>query len=141
MKPVGKITDEERRALVRHRMSRSDEAWDDARLAAENLRLHNAVNRCYYAMFYQVSALALLDGFSSSKHKQLLGWFNQTYIATQLLDVRLKDTLMYASDSRDEGDYQDWKTFTVDEVARLCSKTDEFVTELKAYIESRLLLP
>jgi uncharacterized protein len=141
MKPVGKITDSEHRALVEHRINRAYEARDDAQIAFANLRLTNAVNRCYYAMFYMVSALALLDGFTTSKHKQLHGWFNRTYIATHILGEHLKNTISSAFDSRSEGDYQDWKTFTADEVQNVCDDTDEFLTELKAYIESRLSVP
>lgn len=139
MKPVGTLTDEERRVLVEHRMERAREAQEDARIAFTHLRLTNTVNRCYYAMFYMVSALALLDGFTSSKHKQMLGWFNRSYIASRQLDVHLKDILAYAFDSRDDGDYQDWKTFSSEEVSQLCTDTDEFVSTLEKFIRSRLL--
>jgi len=85
-----------------------------------------------------VSALALLDGFTSSKHKQMLGCFNRSYIASRQLDVHLKDILAYAFDSRDDGDYQDWKTFSSEEVSQLCTDTDEFVSTLEEFIRSRL---
>lgn len=111
---------------------------EDAHVAFTHLRLTNTVNRCYYAMFYMVSALALLDGFTSSKHKQMLGWFNRSYIASRQLDVHLKDILAYAFDSRDDGDYQDWKTFSSEEVSQFCTDTDEFVNTMEEFIRSRL---
>jgi uncharacterized protein (UPF0332 family) len=111
---------------------------EDARVAFTHLRLTNTVNRCYCAMFYMVSALALLDGFTSSKHKQMLGWFNRSYIASRQLDVHLKDILAYAFDSRDDGDYQDWKTFSSEEVSQFCTDTDEFVNTMEEFIRSRL---
>jgi uncharacterized protein (UPF0332 family) len=85
-----------------------------------------------------VSALALADGFTSSKHKQMIGWFNRTYIATNRLEVRFKDILAYAFDSRDEGNYQDWKTFTTSEVEQLCADTDEFIMALETTIAAQL---
>ncbi|MCU0425739.1 MAG: HEPN domain-containing protein [Candidatus Kapabacteria bacterium] len=139
MKPiVGTLSDDERRLLVEHRINRAQEAREDARVAFQSNRFVNTVNRCYYAMFYMVSALALLDGFTSSKHKQMLGWFNRTYIASRVLDVRLKNILVYAFDSRDDGDYQDWKTFTQEEIEQLCTDTDFFLAELDEFIKTRL---
>jgi uncharacterized protein len=138
MKPVGTLSLEERRLLVEHRMARAREAREDAHIAFVNTRYTNTVNRCYYALFYMVSALALADGFTSSKHKQMIGWFNRTYIATNRLEVRFKDILAYAFDSRDEGNYQDWKTFTTSEVEQLCADTDEFIMALETTIAAQL---
>ncbi len=139
MKPIaGILTDDERRLLVEHRINRAKDSREDARVAFANNRFVNTVNRCYYAMFYMVSALALFDGFTSSKHKQMLGWFNRTYIASGVLNVELKNILVYAFDSRDDGDYQDWKTFSQEEVAQLCNDTDFFLRELEAFITTKM---
>ena len=63
--------------LIQHRLARSKESAEDAKLALENDRLNNAENRIYYAIFYSVSALAIMSDYTTSKHFQLMGWFNK----------------------------------------------------------------
>ena len=69
-------------ALINYRLQRCDETIKDAQIAVDNNRLHNAENRIYYAIFYVVSTLAIKYDFSTSKHLQLLGWFNKNFIKT-----------------------------------------------------------
>ncbi|MBD3308314.1 hypothetical protein GF339_17905 [candidate division KSB3 bacterium] len=47
------------------------------------------MNRIYYAMFYAVSALALLQGFSTSSHAQLRGYFNREFVKTGIISIEL----------------------------------------------------
>ncbi len=61
-------------------LKKADEALKDARISIEHDRLENAINRVYYAIFYPVTALAYLHGYSTSKHYQLIGWFNKKFI-------------------------------------------------------------
>lgn len=46
--------------LVLYRMSRANEALEDARILAREERWNACVNRLYYACFYAVSALLVL---------------------------------------------------------------------------------
>jgi uncharacterized protein (UPF0332 family) len=93
-----------------------------------------AVNHIYYAMFYATSALALHNGFSTSKHKQLHGWFNQQFISTGLLEKRLYKMLIEAFKQRSDGDYEDDITFTAKEVEALFETMTEYIATLKDFI-------
>jgi uncharacterized protein len=116
------LTDEKRKILIEMRLEKAHQASSDAQFAMSDERLHNAVNRIYYAMFYATSALALQDGFSTSKHKQLHGWFNQQYIATELLERHLYQMLINAFEQRSDGDYEDEIIFTATGVQTLFGK-------------------
>lgn len=61
---------------VTYRVSRSEEAFRVARRAFEEGDLHEAVGRLYYACFHLVSALLLLEGHSSGKHKGIWTLFD-----------------------------------------------------------------
>ena len=50
---------EETNALIEHRIGRATDAIDDVKFLIENKKLHLAVNRIYYGIFYVLSALAL----------------------------------------------------------------------------------
>lgn len=54
--------------LVLYRMTRADEALEDARILAGAERWNACVNRLYYDCFYAVSAVLIREGLSSSKY-------------------------------------------------------------------------
>jgi len=66
--------------LFRNSYEKSIEAIRDAEYAFNDKRRSMTLNRIYYTIFYSVNALSYKDGFSTSKHLQLLGWFNKKYI-------------------------------------------------------------
>ena len=73
------LTPEEREEIVKHRIEQSLRTIEEAELLIDNLKLSAAVSRIYYSLFYIISALAVKNNFSTSKHKQLLSWFNKNY--------------------------------------------------------------
>src|SRR6266498_987337 len=98
-------------------MERCKETIEEASLALEGKKLFNAENRIYYSIFYIVSALAIKNGYSTSKHFQLLGWFNKTYVKTGIVSSELSRIYYRAFEKRQEGDYEDLKYFTYEEVS------------------------
>jgi uncharacterized protein (UPF0332 family) len=131
------LTDEKRKILVELRLEKAHQAKSDALFALQSGRLLMSVNRIYYAMFYATSALALLDGFSTSKHKQLHGWFHQHYISTGVLDKRLYRILIEGFEQRSDGDYEDRATFTAEEVQMLFENMNEYIAALETLIHTR----
>lgn len=102
--------------LISYRISRSKETIEEVEMSIKNGKLYNAVNRIYYSMFYIVSALAIQNNFLTSKHRQLLAWFNVNYVKTGIVPVELWKTYKHGYDNRLEGDYDDFKVFTLEEV-------------------------
>lgn len=100
-----------KKALIEYRIKKAKETSDDAKLALDNNRLRTAFNRIYYAIFYIVSALAVKHDFSTSKHKQLMGWFNVYFIKTGAISLDLWMTYKNAYDKRQESDYDDFVEF------------------------------
>ncbi|VEN74433.1 conserved hypothetical protein [Candidatus Desulfarcum epimagneticum] len=56
-------------------------------------------------MFYAVSALGTRHGFATSKHGQLIGWFNKEFIKTGVFKRNYGKTLRDAFEIRKQGDY------------------------------------
>ena len=66
--------------LTKHFLEKSHAAL---KAAQDNIDCNNnetVINRSYYAIFYAVSALACKYNFATSKHSQLMGWFNKKFI-------------------------------------------------------------
>ena len=80
------IENDDRENLIKYRLEQAKETISDVSLLIENNRLRSAVNRIYYGMFYSLLALGLANQFETSKHVQLIGWFNKNFIHQGLID-------------------------------------------------------
>ena len=76
--------EEHKKILIRNCLLKSQEVFNDAKFNFENDRYKVTLNRVYYSIFYSIMALGYKDNFVSSKHKQLMGWFNKKYIKNHL---------------------------------------------------------
>ena len=123
--------------MIQYRLQRSKQTIVEAEGALKNNQLHLAANRIYYAIFYSVSALQLTQNFSSSKHKQLLGWFTKTFIKTQLLPVELGKIYASVYETRQEGDYDDMVEFDKDSLTAKFADMKKFVDEIEKMITTK----
>ncbi|MCP4397162.1 MAG: HEPN domain-containing protein [bacterium] len=110
------LKEEDRRLLLGHYREKSRAAAENVEFLIENDKLQLAVNQIYYGMFYMLSALAIKHHFETSRHKQLIGWFNKTFIKGGKTDKRYSKLIQKAYDNRMEGDYDVFATFSRDEV-------------------------
>ena len=78
-----------------------------------------------------MSALGLKEDFNTSKHQQLIGWFNKKFIKTKKLDVKLGKILHKAYDKRAKSDYDDYIIFEKEDVEESLSEMILFVKEIK----------
>ncbi|MFP4586330.1 MAG: HEPN domain-containing protein, partial [Desulfococcaceae bacterium] len=101
----------------------------------ENEMFAVAVNRIYYGMFFALSALALKHQFSTSKHGQLIGWFNKNFVKEGKVKKRIGHLIRMAFDSRSASDYDDWVEFSQEEVVVLFEGMKEFIQEMERLIQ------
>lgn len=91
--------------LIKYRVEQAHKTINEVDLLIEQNLLVIAINRIYYGMFYMLLALALKEGFKTSKHKQLIGWFNKEYIKTEKIDRKIGKHIQNAYEDRSDGDY------------------------------------
>ena len=96
-------------------------------------------NRLYYAIFYIVTALAYKDNFITSKHSQLMSWFNKKYIYTdKVFDNRLfkiyKDTFA----NRQKSDYDFTYKVSKEDLELSIKDVEDFVSVIKNYLTLNL---
>jgi len=60
-------------------------------------------------------ALAIKNNYSTSKHHQLMGWFNRTFVKTGKVKTEIGRIYLTALEKRTKGDYEDMKVFTLEE--------------------------
>ncbi|MCX6383175.1 MAG: HEPN domain-containing protein, partial [Actinobacteria bacterium] len=66
--------------VIKYRRERAKETLEEAEIMLDNNKLIAAVNRIYYAIFYEVIALLLTKGLSSSKHSGVRSLFNKEFV-------------------------------------------------------------
>jgi len=125
------IDEKDRDALVAYRMQQAFETVELAKFLAESQKLVIAVNRVYYGMYYALTALALKNSFETSKHGQLIGWFNKEFIASKKLDSKLGKILRNAYQNRTKGDYDAFVIFTQQEVEVMLDEMVVFIDEIQ----------
>jgi uncharacterized protein (UPF0332 family) len=125
---------DDKNALIKYRINRAEETLDEVKLAIENNRLHLAANRIYYSVFYIVSSLALKKDFTTSKHSQLLGWFNREIVKAGLVDKKLGKFYLDAFEMRQEGDYDDLVSFDLKYIKDKFDIAQEFINRIKEII-------
>lgn len=79
-----------KKELIRYRQRKGRETLEDAALLFHSGRLFSALNRIYYALFYEVIALLLTADLSSAKHTGVRALFNEHFVKTGKVPVELK---------------------------------------------------
>lgn len=91
--------------LVKYRIEQAKEAIKEVNILIEKNLLTLAINRIYYGMFYMLLALALKKGFKTSKHNQLIGWFNKEFVKTGIINQKFGKIINKGFEDRTDGDY------------------------------------
>src|SRR5580658_4555117 len=96
---------------INYRVTKSDEAFEDAKLLAENKSWNASVNRLYYSCYYAVSALLLQNDISTQTHAGCKTQFGLHFVKTSIFT--LEQGRLYADlmDWRQKGDYGDMFDF------------------------------
>lgn len=131
------IEESDRIKLIKYRLEQADETIQDVQLLIENNRLRSAVNRIYYGMFYALLALGLANQFETSKHAQLIGWFNKNFINEGLIDSKYGKIINKAFNRRTKGDYDTYVEFDTETVVEMYGEMQDFISEIKIYLKIR----
>lgn len=129
------INESDRNSLVKYWILQAKDTIELAKFLIDSNQLTVAVNRIYYGLYYSITALAIKKQFETSKHAQLIGWFNKEYIATDILDRRFGKILRNAYQNRTKGDYDAFVTFEKDEVVDMYYEMIDFIKEIEKLIE------
>lgn len=121
------MTPEQRRAICQIRLERAYETLQDAQMLINGKRWRSAMNRIYYSMFYAVSALANAQGFSTSKHATLEGWFNKNIVHSKLIAEEIGNLYRQVFDLRSKGDYDDTVNINPVTIQKFYASAEPFI--------------
>ncbi|MEI6049806.1 MAG: HEPN domain-containing protein [Bacteroidota bacterium] len=130
------IKDDIRQAIIDYRIEQAKGLIKEIENLINSGSLLFAVNRIYYGMFYMLTALALKNKFETSKHQQLLGWFNKTYIYDEIIERKYGEYIRKAYKNRISGDYDTFIEFKNDEVLEMFEELKDFINTIDNFINT-----
>ncbi|MGL4941729.1 MAG: HEPN domain-containing protein [Thermoguttaceae bacterium] len=125
------MQDNDRSAVIQNWIEKSDRALCDVKYCVANGQLEAAQNRLYYAIFYVVKALSIREKFATSKHGQLLGWFNKNYVHTNIVEEGISKIYKVTFDLRCESDYGVEFQPTKEQLTKHFCEAEVFIAEVK----------
>ncbi len=129
------INDRDKKELIQYRLEQAKETISEVeKLIASDL-LKVAVNRIYYGIFYSLNALALKYNFQSSKHLQLIGWFNKNFIKPELIETIYGRILRDSFKNRSDGDYAPFIEFNKEDVVDMLDDMKKFILKINSFVE------
>lgn len=122
--------------LIVYRREKAARTFQDAELLFDAGSYNSAVNRIYYSMFYEVTALLLKKEMSSTKHSGIRALFNEHFVKSSI--VSTESGRFYGSmfDFRQKSDYGDFATFEKERVQEWLERAERFITELENLFNS-----
>jgi uncharacterized protein (UPF0332 family) len=128
------LSDQERMDLVKYRLTEAKDTQSDVELLISHKRYRAVVNRIYYSMFYSLLALGLKYGYESSKHTQIIGWFNKTFIHAGLIEQKYGRIITKAFNRRTKGDYDSFVSFDLETVTEMYEEMKDFNEAIERFI-------
>ncbi|KFD41466.1 hypothetical protein DK28_0208745 [Peptococcaceae bacterium SCADC1_2_3] len=124
--------------LISYRRKRAKEALEDAERLVNAGSLFSAVNRIYYSMFYEVTALLLIKNLSASRHSGIRSLFNKKYVKTGKVRIEMGKFFARMFEFRQKGDYGDFVEFEEKKVKEWLDTEKVFIEELEMVIKTEL---
>jgi uncharacterized protein (UPF0332 family) len=130
------IEEKDRENLINYRLEQAEETIYDVQLLIKNDRFRSAINRIYYGMFYSLLALGLANHYETSKHSQLIGWFNKNFIHKGSIESKYGKIINKAFNRRTKGDYDIFVEFDEEIVDEMFEEMKDYISEIKTFLNN-----
>ena len=128
------MPDNRRGDLCDYRMASAQETLQVAQECLNGNHYKDAINRSYYAAFYAVKAVLALEEKDFKRHKDVIAYFNQMYVATGIFPRDLGRKLARLQQKREKSDYDDFYIASREEAEEQLSYTEEVIEQVKRYL-------
>lgn len=120
--------------LCIYRMETAENTYRMAKLCYDNDGYRDAVNRSYYASFYALRAVLALEGVDFERHKDVVSYFNQHYVATGKFKREVGKRIGRLKTMREDCDYDDFYVIEKDEVEVQLDTARMVINEVEKYL-------
>jgi uncharacterized protein (UPF0332 family) len=128
---------EKQNNLCKYRISQAHETIKSATLCLDNHFYKDAINRSYYAAFYGVKAVLALEDVDFKKHKDVVAYFNQHYVATGYFQGITGRLLARLQKKRETSDYDDFFIASYEEAYEQVEAAKSILEEIIIFLEKQ----
>ena len=121
------MTTEEQREYILYRIESAKKTFEAAKVLAESGFWNSAVNRLYYALFYAVNALLVLNNIQTKSLSSTKSQFSLHFVKTGKFDIKYGRLLSELFDWRQKGDYENIFDYDNDSVKPLFEPVEEMI--------------
>ena len=129
-----KMSDEERLALVKRRIERAYETWEETKGIVEAGYWLAAANRMYYACYYLTTALLISRGIEANTHTGVIRMLGLYFVSKGLIPSDMGRYYSQLFEMRQNGDYDDWMMIGEGDVLPLFKQMDDYFTAIEQLI-------
>lgn len=129
---------EDRSEYVKYRIESAKKTLEAAKVLAENKFWNSAVNRLYYAVFYAVNALLVMNEIQIKSHSATKSQFSLNFVKTGKFDKKYGKLLSELFDWRQKGDYENIFDYDNDSVKPLFKPVHEMIELIEKEINKAL---
>lgn len=130
------MTFEERKEYVDYRLKSARKTFEAAKILAENQYWNSAVNRLYYALYYAVNALLVLNEIQTKSHSSTKSQFSLYFVKTGKFDKKYGKLFSELFDWRQKGDYENIFDYDGESVQTLFEPIEEMIELIEKEINS-----
>ena len=80
----------------------------------------------------------MIDNFSTSKHSQIIGYFNKNYIKEKVIDPKIGKFLNRAYELRTRSDYGEFIEYSESEIKSYFKEMKDFIYNVENIINKKL---
>ncbi len=132
------MTNDERNEYVKYRIESANKTFRAAKVLAENGFWNSAVNRLYYALFYAVNALLVLNDIQTKSHSATKSKFSLLFVKTGKFEKKYGRLFSELFDWRQRGDYENIFDYDNESVKPLFDPVDEMIDLIEEEIKKVL---
>ena len=126
---------EKQKDLCVYRVNQAEETVQSAKLCKENHFYKDAINRAYYAAFYAIKAVLAVEGVDFKRHKDVVAYFYQHFVATEVFSKESGRSLARLQRKREASDYDDFYIASVEEAQEQIEVAAKIAAEVKEYLK------
>lgn len=131
------MSPEERQELVKYRILKARETYEEVKLHIQNQLWATAVNRLYYACYYAVTALLVNEEIQPHTHTGVRQMFGLHFVKTGIIDLSIGKFFSDIYDLRQTGDYDDFIIFEEADVLDLLEPANNLISKAEELLKNQ----
>lgn len=132
------MDNETKESYALYRLERAKQALQVAINMLDCKDYITANNRAYYAIFYAIRAVLALEEKDFKRHKDVIAYFNQYYVNTEIFPRKMGKRIGQAKRVREDSDYDDKYEQSYEKTEQQIETAQELIVLVEKYINEKI---